>query len=180
VEWARTFRLDAPPAEALNRRIRASLGREGVTVQIAGSPRMNRTYVLTQGSQTVDPAELDGALPDARAYPDAIIALAIEPAPADALPELARALRGPGAPAGIYSCDVAENTLLVEFQPKITPLVLHVVDVELRRFSGTRRTVLIAPLPAQTYARIAAGGLQAPELDTSRILEPLLGIAHVE
>jgi hypothetical protein len=43
-----------------------------------------------------------------------------------------------------------------------------------------RRTELLAPLPEDVVAAIAAQGLQAPEVASDRILETLLGVERVE
>lgn len=182
VNWARTLRVDASPSDALQARIASKLTREGVSLRFAGSPSLGRTYVLVEGPQSVDPAELQAAMPDARWYPDAIIALAIEPAPADALPRLADALGGAGAPAGICSCEVLDGRILLEFRPQVTQasLLVRIAEVELRRFSGYRRTELLSPLPIDVIAQVTADGLQAAEIDSNRILESLIGIAHVE
>lgn len=130
----------------------------------------------------MDAAELCGRVRDGRWYDEAIIALAIEPAPPDALRPLAQALGGPGAPAGVISADAVDGRLIVEFRPLVTQssLLMRIADVELRRFNGSRRSACLTPLPVGIVARIAAEGLQAPEIAPDRILESLLGIAHVE
>lgn len=181
MDWARTLRIDAPPAAALQDRV-AALARDGVRVRIAQSASIPRIYALVEGPQAVDPAEPAAEFPDARWYDAVIIALAIEPLPADALPHLQHALGGPGAPAGISECTVFGTQLIVEFAPGVThaDLILRIIDVELRRFGGSRRTQLLTPLPMATMAAIAARGLQAPEIASDRILEPLLGLEHVE
>lgn len=174
------MRIDASTHEALQDRVGA-LARDGVRVR-AGSAAVGRTYALVEGPQAVDPAEVAQRIPDARWYDAAIVALAIEPQPADALPHLAQALGGPGAPAGIVDCAVLGSQLVVEFRPDVThaDLILRIIDVELRRFGGSRRTSLLTPLPTWVAAAIAARGLQAPEIAPDRILEPLLGLEHVE
>jgi hypothetical protein len=58
--------------------------------------------------------------------------------------------------------------------------VTRIVDMELRRFGGVRRTELLSPLPGDVIAAIAAQGLQAPEVASDRILEMLLGVERVE
>jgi hypothetical protein len=182
VDWARTLRIDAPANESVQTRVGAALSRDGVRVRIGPENRSPHRYVLVEGPEGIDPAELRERLPDARWYDEAIIALAIELAPEDALQHVLHALRGLGAPAGM--CDVTSESgvLIVEFRPSLTQpsLVLRIVDVELERFHGYRRTQLVAPLPVELVARIAADGLQAPEITTDRILESLLGRAHVE
>jgi hypothetical protein len=181
VEWARTLRIDAPPGEALQRRIAAALARDGIRIDFGPPHSLPRTYALIEGPAGADPVEVE-RFADGRWYGEAIIALAIEPTPADALPALLRALNGPGRPAGVCDCQIAGTQLLVEMQPSLTQpgLVLRIVDVELRRMNGSRRVKLLSPLPAELVARIAAAGLQAPEIAPNRILESLLESAHVE
>ncbi len=182
MDWARTLRVDEPTSDSLKEQIAASVLREGVRIEFGAPSAIGRTYALLQGPASVDPAELEVCVPSARWYPDAIIALAIEPAPPDALPVLAQALGGLGAPAGVCGCAAIENELVVEVSPSVTParLVLTVVDVELRRFSGFRRTRLLTPLTGGALAGIAAAGLQAPEIQPDRILELLLERVDVE
>lgn len=180
MEWARTLRIDAPPSEALQNRLAAALAHDGVRVRTRGCA--SRTYALVEGPQGVDPAQIEQLVPDGTWHGEAIIALAIEPTPEDALQTLARALGGDGAPAGVCGCDVQGSRLLIEILPSVThpALILRIVDVELARFAGHRRTELLAPLSRDVAALVAAGGLQAPEIDRDRILETLLERAHVE
>lgn len=175
------MRIDAPPSPALKDRV-AALGRDGVRVQISAAGAVARTYAVIEGPEGVDPAEVQERIPDARWYDADIIALAIEPLPADALPVLVEALGGAGAPAGVADCTIDGRRLIVEFRPDVTPaaLVMRIIDVELRRFGGVRRTQLLTPLTIRAAAAIAADGLQAPEIASDRILEPLLGLGHVE
>jgi hypothetical protein len=182
VDWARTLRIDAPPSEALQRRVSEALARDGVRVQFGPSNSHSRTYVLVQGPEGADAAEVEQRFPGGTWYGEAIIALAIEPAPADALPPVARALGGPGAPAGILTCQATATQVLVEFAPSVTQpdTLLRIVDVELRRMHGSRRIELLTLLSMETAAAIAAAGLQAPETAPDRILESLLESAHVE
>ena len=182
MEWFRTLRVDEPPTGELQRRLTQTLSQEGVVLHFEGSVRLARTYVLVQGPEGVDPADLAATAADARSYPEAIIALAIEPAPADALQPLAQALGGAGRPAGVFACDIAQDALIVEFAPSKTPAstIVAIVDAELRRFSGSRKTELLSPLPAGAYARVAADGLQCPEIAPERVLEELLELPYVE
>ena len=180
MEWARTLRIDATSGESLETRLSAALAHDGVRVRcmhVAGAP----AYALVEGPQGVDPLELQARVPEATWYGESIIALAIEPAPPDALQALADALGGPGAPKGVR-CDVRGTRIIVEIQPSVTPaaLALHVADIELRRFCGTRRTELLAPLSLAAAAAVAAAGLQCAEMEPARILEPLLGLDRVE
>ena len=177
------MRVDAAADSALHERLR-TLERNGVRVRIARARdgAVPRTYALVEGPAGVDPAEVAQRLPQARWYDTAILALAIEPLCADALPYLERALGGPGRPAGVQGAFTAGKALIVEFRPDVTPprLVRSMIDVELGRFGGGMRIRLLAPLPAAVMAAIAADGLQACEIAPDRILESLLGLEHVE
>ncbi len=182
MEWSRTLRIDAVPGQALQGRIAAALARDGVRVEFGPQHSLSRTYVLVEGPAGADPVDLQQSVPEGRWYGEAIIALAIEPAPADALPRLAQVLGGAGSPAGVLSCDIIGSQLVVEFNPSLTQpaLLLRIVDVELRRTHGYRRVELLSPLPVEITARIAADGLHAPEIAPDRILESLLESANVE
>jgi hypothetical protein len=181
VDWSRSVRIDAPSSAALSDRV-AALARDGMRVRMGNAGAIPRTYALIEGPEGADPSELSQRLPEARWYDAAIIALAIEPLPADALPLLEAALGGPGAPAGLHDCTRFGSQLLVEFEPEVTPpaLIMRIIDVELRRFGGSRRTQVLTPLSPRIAAAVAAQGLQAPEIASDRILETLLGLEHVE
>jgi hypothetical protein len=176
------LRIDASPSDAVHTRVASLFAQDGVRIALDGSARFKRTYALLQGPQGIDPAALEQRMPEARWFGEAIIALAIEPAPADALPHIARALGGPGAPAGVATCEILDGVLLLEFRPAVTHpnLLVRIIDVELKRFLGFRRTHLLSPVPAGVMAAIAADGLQAPEIAPDRILDLLLEKAHVE
>ncbi len=180
VKWARTMRIDAPADEARSR-LDASPAPEGVRSTPGPASEFARTYVLVEGPESVDPAQVAAQM-EGRWFGEAIIAVAIEPRPADALPQLHETLAGAGAPAGVISADVAGASLLVEIAPSQTSplLVLQLVDVELRRFQGVRTTQLLSPLPVELTALVAAQGLGAPEIAPDRILESLLGAGYVE
>lgn len=132
------------------------------------------------GPDSVDPSEVSAAI-DARWYDEAITVLAIEPRPADALPQMHAMFSGPGAPSGVLEADIDGTVLIIECAARTSPqLILAAVDAELRRWNGTRTISLLAPLADETLAAIAAAGLQTAEIVPERILEPLLDRAHVE
>jgi hypothetical protein len=180
VLWSRTVRIDDASAAVESRLL--DLQRNGITVRARADADAGRTYALVEGPDGVDPSEVETLATDGRWYKEAIIALAIEPAPPDALPALQRALGGPGAPAGVVECTRSGGRLLLEFRPDLTPagLVRRIIEVELRRWGGWARNRLLTPLAVQTVAAIAAGGLQAEQIRSDRILESLLGLEHVE
>jgi len=182
VNWARTVRFDSVIDSATQRKISASLP-GGSSLQF-GAPYAAgaRTYGLVQGPPSLEPGEVAQALAGARLYDEAIIALAIDPTPKDALPAIARAFSSDAGLAGVIDSGIAGNAFIVEFQPaRAAPaLVLNLVDVELRRFRGYRKVTLLNPLTPEILAQIAAGGLQASEIGPDRILETLLEQSGVE
>lgn len=161
--------------DARRKKVAAELP-DGASVKFGARERWNRTYALVEGNAALEPDEAAAAIANARWYDEAIIALAIEPTPADALPAIANALSGPGGPSGVLECTAVEGAAIVEFLPsRILPsLILNVADVELRRFHGYRTVRLLNPLPVELTAKIAAEGLQAAEITPDRILETLL------
>ncbi|HET7815929.1 MAG TPA: hypothetical protein VFL13_16325 [Candidatus Baltobacteraceae bacterium] len=178
MSWARTVRFKASD-EATDRRIATLASFEGVRAAVS-APAFGRAYALVQGPDSVDPAEVAAAI-DAQWYDEAITVLAIEPRPADALPHLHAMLCGPGGPSGILAAEIDGKTLIVESSPRTLPqLILAAVNAELHRWHGTFITTVLAPMPEETLAAIAAAGLQTPEIVTDRILESLLDRARVE
>jgi hypothetical protein len=182
VNWARTVRFDGAIDDAQRRKISASLP-AGASLKFgAAHAAAKRTYGLVQGPASLEPSEVEPAFSNARWYDEPIIALAIEPTPADALPAIENALAGAGGASGILDCTAVAGLVVVEFQPARTvpSLILNLVDVELRRFHGYRKVTLLNPLPAEVTAQIAAAGLQASEIAPDRILETLLEQSSVE
>jgi len=175
-------RFEGTIDESQRKKMAASLP-SGASLKFGTSqPGVQRTYALVEGPATLEPAEAEPSLPRARWYHEAIIALAIEPTPADALPAIAGALQGDGSPAGVLECTIAAGLVIVEFKPELTSpsVILHLADVELRRFRGHRKVALLNPLPASVVAQVAAAGLQAPQIGADRILETLLEQSGVE
>ena len=182
MNWARTVRFESTIDEAQRQTMAASLP-SGASLNLGQSQSgARRTYALVEGPASLEPAEAERSFPQARWYDEAIIALEIEPTPADALPAIGGALGGGGSPAGVLECTIVAGSAIVEFRPALTSpsLILHLVDVELRRFHGYRKVTLLNPLPAWLVAQIAAAGLQAPEIASDRILETLLEQSSVE
>ncbi|MDQ2993258.1 MAG: hypothetical protein M3R30_10640 [Candidatus Eremiobacteraeota bacterium] len=174
MKFARTIRFDAAPdaAEraALERSIAAAAGR----VAWRGDAATGRTYGLVE---TPEPAEFAVS---GTSFAGAIIALAVTPRPPEAFPALVEALGGAGRPAGIASCELVGDELVLEWDPAVSAasLVIAVLDAELRRFAGTRVSRSLAPLPDAVTAMVAAGGLGAPEIGSDRILETYLEATH--
>jgi len=175
-------RFDGTIDETQRKKMAASLP-PGASLKLAQSHAgSRRTYGLIEGPDSLEPAEAEASFPQAHWYDGTIIALAIEPTPADALPAIEGALGGDGKPAGVLECSIAAGTAIVEFRPESTPpaLILDLADVELRRFHGYRKVSLLNPLPTPVVAQIASAGLQAPEITPGRILETLLEQSGVE
>jgi len=175
-------RFDGTIDETQRKKMAASLP-PGASLKLGQSHAgARRTYGLVEGPDSLEPVEAEASFPQAHRYDGTIIALAIEPTPADVLPAIEGALGGDGAPAGVLECTIEAETAIVEFRPELTPpaLVLDLVDVELRRFHGYRKVTLLNPLPAAVVAQIASAGLQAPEIAPGRILETLLEQSGVE
>lgn len=176
------MRFDGTIDETQRKKMAASLP-SGASLNVAQSQAgIRRTYGLVEGPASLEPAEAEAGLAQAKWYDGAIIALAIEPTPADALPAIEAALSGDGMPAGVLDCAISGGSVVVEFRPELTSpaLVLDLADVELRRFHGWRKVALLNPLPVSLVAQIASAGLQAPEIAVDRILESLLEQSGVE
>ncbi len=138
-------------------------------------PNVGRTYALLESAGAFD-ARAIRAASGAQAYGTAVIALAVSPAVPQALPALCDALAGPGRPAGILACHPFPGGLVIEWDPDVSraELVLRLIDAELGRFASGRTAELLAPLPKSTIAKLAAEGLQAPQVGLGRVLEALI------
>ena len=182
MNWARTVRFDGAIDDAQRLKLAESLPKAVALKLGAAHTGAKRTYGLVTGPASLEPAEVAQALPTVRWYDEAIIALAIEPTPADALPAIQNALSGEGGAAGVLECIAVSGMAIVEFQPLRTlpSLILTIADVELQRFHGYRKGTLLNPLPAELMAYVAAAGLQAAEIAPGRILETLLEQSGVE
>jgi hypothetical protein len=148
---------------------------QGATIALRSNARVKRTYGLLDAGE---PATVDAvcAAASATVYDGAIIALAVYPAPAEALPALLDALGGPGRPSGILECAPCQDGLVVEWDPgrASATVIMTLVDVELQRFAATRTAELLTPLPETVVTQICAEGLAAPEMSPERILETLV------
>lgn len=150
----------------------------GASARWRTSARLSRSYALVEASNASVAASI-GQSSDATVYDREIIALAVLPTVAQALPHVVEALSGSGRPAGVLRCTQSGDAAVVEWDPhQSSPaLVFDTIDVELRRFASGRTVEILSPLTAPLVARVAAGGLGAPEIATDRILEELLARA---
>jgi hypothetical protein len=144
----------------------------GGSVAWRSSARAGRTYGLVG----LPAGELATAIGTATVHDTAIIALAVYPVAAEALPLVRDALAGAGRPSGVIGAWSCDGGVVVEWDPRRTAAaaIYDLVDVELRRFGGGRTAELLAPLPDDLVARVASEGLQAPEIAPDRQLETLV------
>lgn len=146
--------------------------RAGGTAVWRSSEPAGRTYALLTLPDGYDHAAIQAAS-EGVVYDKAVIAMALFPAIAEALPPVLEALGGPGRPAGVLACRPCPGGAVVEWDPDVTEagVILAIVDVELRRFASARVAELLSPLPPSVVARLAASGLRAPQIEPHRILE---------
>lgn len=175
-----TLRYRAIPDEAEIGSVDAVVGRHNgrITWQRNAGPAY--VYALVEEASEACAAEL-AAVASAEIVDSPLIALAVSPHAAEALPALQHALGGPGAPSGVIRCETEGDAVLVEWNMERTaaPLMMALIDVELLRFGGGRSNRLLAPLPLAWSTKIAAEGLKAPEIAPERVLEALLERHHV-
>jgi len=152
--------------------VEAAVRTRGGSVIWRSNARAGRTYGLVR----LPDGKLEAAIGTATVHHTAIIALAVYPAAAEALPFVRDALAGAGRPSGVIATSNCEGGVVVEWDPQRTaaPAIYDLVDVELSRFGGGRTAELLAPLPEALVAKIAAEGLQAPEITPDRELETLV------
>lgn len=164
-------RPDDRERDAVFERVSSAGGR----IEWCDDERTGRTYALISEGDPSLPESIR-ASSHATVFEKPIIALAVFPWPVEALQSVERALGGDGRPAGVLECARCGDGTIVEWDLERTSaaLVLAIADVELSRLRASRTTVLLTPLPLRWWARIAAEGLQAPEIAPDRVLEALL------
>jgi len=171
------FAFDAVLSDDEQARLNALARSHAATAAIRVNPRFGCTYATVEATEEGAFEAITSAYPGARGFSSEIIALAIEPEAREALPLLESALRGPGAPVGVAAVRRFDEAIRIEFNARRTSLdvLSALIDVELRRFgSPVRRTTVLSDLPLDVQAFVAASGLQAPEIDRTRILESLV------
>ncbi len=171
-----TLRVDSKLDLARREAIEAAVGEQRGTVVWGPSREAEPTYALVE---TPDESGRNAlrAVPSTTTYDKPVIALAVFPALAEALPPVREALTGRGRPIGVLRVYEVEGGLVVEWDPAVTAasVVLGAIDVELRRFRSARRCELLSPLPPEVVASIAATGLGAPQILPEKILELRIG-----
>jgi hypothetical protein len=170
----RTLRIDGGADEEARKAVDALLVNQGGRAIWHTSAATGRSYALLE--LPAPPGVTEIAVAAAKVYQTPIIALAVFPEVREALPSLLDALGGAGRPAAIVTCEPCGGGLVIEWDPqRASPsVVLGLVDVELRRFNSGRTAELLSPLPPGSIARIAADGLEAPQITPERVLEMLL------
>jgi hypothetical protein len=145
---------------------------QGGSVVWRTSAAAGRSYGLLAVPDAYDAAPIR-AMSAGTLYDKPIIALAVFPALAEALPSLGETFAGAGRPAGVLACMPCPGGIIVEWDPSVTgaEVVVALVDVELRRWQSGRTAELLSPLPRSLVAKLAANGLRAPEIAPERVLE---------
>jgi hypothetical protein len=158
----------------------AAAASRGGSIEWGLHPHFGRAYALINGEH----AECFGAMRDecrAVVFKTPVIALAVFPSVAEALPSIVEALTGPGRPGGIIACDRLDHGVVIEWDLDRTAasVVLGLIDTELDRFHAGRVNMLLSPLPLEWWTRIASEGLRAPEIAPDRVIENLLNLHRV-
>ncbi|MBV8148239.1 MAG: hypothetical protein JO092_04030 [Candidatus Eremiobacteraeota bacterium] len=169
-----TLRFDRGMDSTELRELQAAVYALGATIALRSSARIGRTYGLLEIAHAAT-ADAVRAATGAALYDTAIIALAVFPAPAEALPLLLDALGGAGRPSGVLESIQCGDGAVIEWDPRRTRavVVLALIDVELRRFGASRTAELLSPLPEAIIAQISADGLTA-EITSEQIVETLV------
>ncbi|HTZ54834.1 MAG TPA: hypothetical protein VMB20_07190 [Candidatus Acidoferrum sp.] len=175
-----TVRFQPEPSDAEIRAAEAAAHDLGARVTWQHATACKRMYGLVEGASPACISTLREATV-ATVYDRPVIALAVFPSVAEALPQLLRALGGPGRPDGVHACDRCEGGMIVEWDLDATPLdvIMNLIDIEIDRFHARRVNVLLNPLPLAWWTTIAASGLRAPEITPERVLEEQLEVQHV-
>lgn len=168
-----TVRYRPIPTDDVRRTLEEFARRNGAQVSWSTAQAYNRSYALVEGAGSPMAATAE---PAATIFDSPIIALAIRPNVAEALPALEHALGGSGRPAGMRGFEISGDAAILEWNHDVTPAstVLALVDLELDRFHAARVTEILTPLPLAWWTSIAAQGLQAPEIAPDRVLESLI------
>jgi hypothetical protein len=170
-----TLCVEGTPDDERREAIDAVVRRQGGRATWRMHPDLGLSYALLDLPDSHD-AQAIRTAGGGVVYETAIIAMAVSPAVPQALPRLYEALAGAGRPAGILASRTCGGSVVVEWDPGISgvDVVMGLIDVELRRFASGRTAEVLAPLPASVVTRIAAQGLQAPQIQPNRILELLV------
>lgn len=168
------------PSDAETGAVESAVDACGARISWTVTPAMERAYALVEEANDRCAAELRERC-GAAFVERPIIALAVVPSAPEALPAILHAVGGPGAPAGVRSCERSGDAVVLEWDPQRSgaDVVLGLIDVELARFRARRVSSLLSPLSLDWLTRIAATGLGAPEIAPDRVLEYLLASCDV-
>jgi hypothetical protein len=168
---ARTLRFNSAPNQDVRRAVMQAAPSDGIVWR--DDPITGRTYALVTAADEVS-CGCDAL------YERPIIALAVRPNPAEALPHLLDAMGGAGRPAGVVACDRIGEEIVIEWDPQMTPVTLirTLLQAEVGRFGGSYVSRTLAPLPLEVVATIASQGLATPEISADRVLEVLVDRAY--
>ncbi len=167
-----TLSIDGDLDDALRAAIDDAVRREGGKAVWRRSEAAACSYALLELPDRYDGAAIR-ALVGVMAYDKLVIALAVFPTVAQAMPALLDALGGRGRPAGVLRCRTCNGGAVVDWDPDVTDarVIIGLIDLELGRFASGRVTELLSPLPHWLIAKLAASGLEAPQITPKRILE---------
>jgi len=168
----RTLSFAGNPDDIRRAAIDRAVRDAGGSIRWRTSETAGRSYALLEVPERAD-AEPIRVATEGAPYDRAVIALAVFPAVPEALPYLIEALAGSGRPEGVLAAHPCARGLVLEWDPERTRarVVVGLVDVELQRFASGRTAEVLSPLPPAIVAKIAAEGLEAPQIDPGRILE---------
>ena len=169
-----TIRYREMPGDTEREAVDGLVRRCGGRTSWQANPKFARAYALVE-DDALDIDALRGATRGS-VLDSAVIALAVLPNVAEAIPLLQDALGGAGRPAGIVSCERIDGGVIVEWDLDRTSVavVLALADVELRRFQASRVNELLSPLTLEWWTKIAASGLKAPQIAPNRVLDALV------
>lgn len=169
-----TLSIDGTPDDG-RKAIDEAVRRQGGRAIWRVHSNLGRSYALLELPESYDQRAIRAASAGVL-YETPVIAMAVSPTVPQALPGILDALGGLGKPAGVLACRSVAGAAVIEWDPNVSPvgLVLGLIDVELHRFAAGRTVDLLAPLPPSSVAKIAAEGLQAPQIEPSRVLEMVI------
>lgn len=168
----RTLSFAGNPDDVRRAAIDRAVREAGGSIRWRTSETAGRSYALLEVPERADGDAIRIATEGAP-YDRAVIALAVFPAVPEALPYVIEAVAGSGRPEGVLAAHPCARGVVVEWDPERTraSVVVGLVDVELQRFASGRTADVLSPLPPAIVAKLAADGLEAPQIEPTRILE---------
>ncbi len=131
-----------------------------------------RTSWATSGTRSYATFELAA---HAAPLPHALAVLRVTPELPRKRAALEAALAGAGRPAGVSDVYADGAGIVIEFDPRRSPLALVVAAIDVELASAPGRTIeALVPLDDETLAAFAGSVLGDPSLDASRLIETYL------